>query len=220
MNLTNYELCAGYLEKTVIPYLRLYCSLDEEHLLHNAGDNFAWISLDEPKDFEDIKGYKGITVSVGEDVNPNIEPLKNPPTISVSIMSSDGQNMKNFLCYSLDDLIKGMNDLYITNYELCAGYLEKTLLPYLRLHCNLDAEHLQHKDGRNCAWISLDAPKDFEDITGYEGISISVSEAANPNIRFNKPPTISGMILGDDGYYKEFCWNSLDDVVKGINDLK
>ena len=95
-------------------------------------------------------------------------------------------------------MIKGINDLYVTNYELCVKYLEDTVLPYLRLHCGIDAEHLQHKNGRNCAWISLDAPKDFEDIIGYKGISISVSEVANPIIRFNQPPTISGGIFSED----------------------
>ena len=102
-----------------------------------------------------------------------------------------------------------------SNYDLCVRYLEDTVLPYLRHHCKLDAEHIEHKEGNNGAWIHLGAPKDFENVKGYTGIIISV---ANPNI---EAPTISGMLYSHDyKHEKEFNWNTLDDMVEGINDLK
>ena len=110
----------------------------------------------------------------------------------------------------------------LTNRELCARYLEKTVLPYLQFYCNLDAEHLKHNEGKNFAWIKFDGPKDFDDIKGYTGISITVSEDDNPNIEpHNKALiVIGGIESSDEKMWKLFHWNSLDDVYKGINDLK
>ena len=92
MALTNREKCVSYLKETVLPYLRQHCKLDAEHLEHNDGENAALISLDEPKDYEYVKGYFVITVMVADEDNPNTESHKNPPTISGCISNSDGYN--------------------------------------------------------------------------------------------------------------------------------
>ena len=111
--------------------------------------------------------------------------------------------------------------MHPSNYQLCVKYLKEKVLPYLRLHCKIDAQHLEHNEGDNVASVRLDAPKDFEDVKGYKRIMVEVLVKNNPNIEpHNNPPIIIGGIERSDGSYKEFCWNSLDDMVKGINELK
>ena len=124
---------------------------------------------------------------------------------------------------SIDNIIKRLNDLNVDNDDLCVKYLEETILPYLRLHCNLDAEHLEHDDGDNFAWIRLDAPKDYEDIKGYIeiGIGVSVDQVDNPNNEpLNNPLTIISYIFSNDDEVMDFPWYSLEEMVKGINELK
>ena len=113
--------------------------------------------------------------------------------------------------------------MYVTNYELCARYLENTVLPYLRLYCNIDAEQIEYNSGNDFAFIDLDAPKNFLDIVGYIGITVSVSDEVNPNIEpLKKHPTISGVIssFDDDDYLRHFTWQSLQEMVDVINYLK
>ena len=107
----------------------------------------------------------------------------------------------------------------LTTHDYCVLYFEGAVLPCLRNDCNIDAQHLC--TGSNSAWVPFDAPKDFEDVKGYKRIMVEVLVKNNPNIEpHNKPPIIIGGIERSDGSYKEFCWNSLDDMVKGINELK
>ena len=109
----------------------------------------------------------------------------------------------------------------LTNREKCVSYLKETVLPYLRQHCKLDAEHLEHRDGENGVHIPLDEPKDYGDIKGYIGIAVVVEEKYNPNIEpLNNPPTISGHILSNDDEFMDFLWYSLEEMAKGINELK
>ena len=111
-----------------------------------------------------------------------------------------------------------------TNYDSCVQYFEKEVLPFLRHHCKLDAEHLEHNDGNNGANIRLDAPKDYKDIKRYNGIGVSVNTIYNPNIG-NSPRThraiISGCIISSvDQWEKEFYWQSLVEMVYAVNFLK
>ena len=109
MDLTNRELCVLSLETTVLPHLQFFCKLDARHIEHEDGDNFAWIRLDAPKDFEDIKEYIGISISVSEDVNPNMVPFT-VPTISCSIMSRDW-DLLPFTWQTLTEMVDAVNDL-------------------------------------------------------------------------------------------------------------
>ena len=49
--------------------------------------------------------------------------------------------------------------MHPTKYELCVKCLKETVIPHLRLYCNLDAEHCNEED--TTAWTNLDAPTNF-----------------------------------------------------------
>ena len=226
MALTNYKLCVRYLEKTVLPYLRLKFKIDAEHLKHKEGDNFAWIILDAPTNFEDIKGYVGITIWISEVANPIIETPYKPPTISGGIIGigNDGhENLQQFAWKSLEEMQVGVISLKLDSaiYRKCVTYFENEVLPCIRQKFpELDVEL---DSGNNHAWISLEEQRNFEDVIGYTGVYISVHEDNNRDVLDNiYYPTISGCILSNDGHRKEttFLWYSLDEMVKGINDLK
>ena len=108
----------------------------------------------------------------------------------------------------------------LTNRDLCVRSLEDTVLPYLKRSIELNAEQIEHDDGDNFAYIRLDAPKDFEDIKGYIGISISVSEDVNPNMVPFTIPTISGSIMSKDWDLLRFTWRTLTEMVAAVNVLK
>ena len=112
-----------------------------------------------------------------------------------------------------------------TTDELCVEYFEDTVLPYLRDHCNLDAEHLEHNAGNSYAFLGLDAPKDYKDVKRYNEIGVSVDTIDNPNIRTSERPIISGSIISTVGEWNEwnkkiFLWQSLVEMVYAVNLLR
>ena len=120
----------------------------------------------------------------------------------------------------------------LTKDELCVRYFERTVLPYLQQHCKLDAQHLEHNDGDNFAYIPLDALKDYGYVKSdgyvksYNGIDVSVDAIYNPNIdSLNKRPFIYGCIVSSDGKLDNlnrtvFKWKSLVEMVYAVNLLR
>ena len=110
----------------------------------------------------------------------------------------------------------------LTTDEFCVRYFERTVLPYLRDHCKLDAQHLEHTEGYKGAYIRLDAPKDYKDIKRYNGIGVSVDGDIHP---FTKDPVIIGCIISsvdqwDNWKRKVFSWKSPAEMVFAVNLLK
>ena len=106
MQLSNYELCVKCLKDTVLPYLRHKCNLATDH---NEANDFALVRFAGPKNFEEIIGYDGITISVSDDLNPKIE--SRPTQVSGCIWSGDGKRTRKFFWYNLDNMVNDINHL-------------------------------------------------------------------------------------------------------------
>ena len=115
--LTTHDYCVLYFESAVLPCLRDECNIDAQNLC--KGSNSAWIPFGARKDFEDVKGYNGIGVSVDAMDNPNIgiNALSESHTISGCIVSkdknADGQpkNRRVFIWKSLVEMVNAINEL-------------------------------------------------------------------------------------------------------------
>ena len=108
---------------------------------------------------------------------------------------------------------------FTTNKD-CVQYLEKKVLPLVQFP-SWGFPHLRtiHEAGNNFAQIIFRGEKIYKG-SKYIGINIMIRAGHNQGVReHTKCPTISGELLSDDGHNEWFIWESIEDMMKRINDI-